>query len=151
MVSAQADQACALPELHEPSLGHGRGRLRDYNANQNTCRTRTVDYAGDYRCGDSPAPPTGGMRVTPMTEEQKTDDEPVAEEEVAVVEEDEDDADKPLTSEEVKEAASDLYNHAKNAWVKPVRKEVWSWFRSGKDFLDGLGGTDPRNTKKKGD
>lgn len=47
--------------------------------------------------------------------------------------------DQPLTSDEIRDAANDLYNHAKDAWVKPVRKEIRGWFRASKEFLDGLG------------
>ena len=61
--------------------------------------------------------------------------------------------DEPLTSAEVRQAASDLYTHAKDVagsywvdaklgWLRPVRKEVRSWVRAGKGFLDGLGQED---------
>ena len=48
-------------------------------------------------------------------------------------------SDEPLTGDEIKEAATGLYTHAKEVWLQPVRKEVRSWFRAGREFLDSLG------------
>lgn len=53
-----------------------------------------------------------------------------------------DDQDKPLTPEEIRGAALDLYDHAKNVWLRPFRKELRSWIRMGKEFLDDIGGDD---------
>ena len=87
-----------------------------------------------------------------IEEAQQKPDEQVAESEEAIAGEVavEEEAyltrrpDEPVTSEEIKEAANDLKAHAMNVWVQPVRKEIRSWLRAGKGFLDGLGADDDK-------
>lgn len=45
----------------------------------------------------------------------------------------------PITGDEIKEVAADMWDHAKDVYLIPVRREVRSVFRFAKEFLTGLG------------